>query len=346
PPPRHIFFAGISDGKNFTVRPPFQVPFLAKASSLPPLPSPPLISDRKPGKRQWQRREKPAKTTDVTGDFFCHREVRRRLEQVLQPRIRSRRDPFRVKQRGIACEWTLFSNLMHGFMVGNIMHDGRLCQKFGRESRFLVSGPDIGMMSAKRWGPLRFQGNSGAGLVKIVTFVIMSTTLNRYCTYYALFEFDRIVLELVNGELESRILRINDSRVKLTDRAFESDLTAQSRLNSRDVLSRSCWTYKNVQTENQRLWALRAQLVEFRDWVNRLVKLGNVGKCPFFRGDSGVQGKKGILVIRAQYLPSVGQARGSTRIPKWNLDWVLSFQANKDPLDPFVDRLFGFVLKN
>ncbi|BBH01211.1 Malectin/receptor-like protein kinase family protein [Prunus dulcis] len=124
----------MTDGKNFTVRPPFQVSFLAKASSLPPLPSPPLFSDRKPSKRRWQRREKPAKTADVTGDVSCHRELRRRLEQklsdcktevvglvgpvdpnwkVLRPRIRSRRDPLRVKQRGTTCEWTLFSNLMH-----------------------------------------------------------------------------------------------------------------------------------------------------------------------------------------------------------------------------------------
>ncbi|KAI5332531.1 hypothetical protein L3X38_022660 [Prunus dulcis] len=47
----------ISDGENFTVRPPFEAPFLAKASSLPPLPSPPLFTDRKPAKRRWRRRE-------------------------------------------------------------------------------------------------------------------------------------------------------------------------------------------------------------------------------------------------------------------------------------------------
>ncbi|KAI5348244.1 hypothetical protein L3X38_001131 [Prunus dulcis] len=71
-----------ADGENFAVRPPFQVPFLEKASSLPPLPSPPLFSDRKPNKRQWQRREKPAKTADITGEVSGHRELRRRLEQV------------------------------------------------------------------------------------------------------------------------------------------------------------------------------------------------------------------------------------------------------------------------
>ncbi|KAI5314493.1 hypothetical protein L3X38_043669 [Prunus dulcis] len=49
--------AKISDGENFAVRPPFEAPFLAKASSLPPLPSPPLFSDRKPAKRRWRRRE-------------------------------------------------------------------------------------------------------------------------------------------------------------------------------------------------------------------------------------------------------------------------------------------------
>ncbi|CAL9021222.1 unnamed protein product, partial [Prunus brigantina] len=53
PPPPFFIFAGFSDGKNFTVRPPFQVPFLAKASSLPPLSSPPIFSDQKPSKRRW-----------------------------------------------------------------------------------------------------------------------------------------------------------------------------------------------------------------------------------------------------------------------------------------------------
>ncbi|CAL8168610.1 unnamed protein product [Prunus armeniaca] len=42
---------------------------------------------------------------------------------------------------------------------------GRLCQIFGRKSRFLVSGPSIGEMSAQRRGPPRFRGNSGAGPV-------------------------------------------------------------------------------------------------------------------------------------------------------------------------------------
>ncbi|BBH02493.1 hypothetical protein Prudu_013073 [Prunus dulcis] len=70
----------ITDGENFAVRPPFEAPFLAKASSLPPLPSPPLFSDRKPGKRRWRRREK-AETADVAGDVSGHLELRRHLEQ-------------------------------------------------------------------------------------------------------------------------------------------------------------------------------------------------------------------------------------------------------------------------
>ncbi|XP_034197196.1 uncharacterized protein LOC117612626 [Prunus dulcis] len=61
PPLPVLIFRQISDGENFAVRPPFEAPFLAKASSLPPLPSPPLFSDRKPGKRRWRRRENQSK---------------------------------------------------------------------------------------------------------------------------------------------------------------------------------------------------------------------------------------------------------------------------------------------
>ncbi|KAI5345183.1 hypothetical protein L3X38_013060 [Prunus dulcis] len=59
----------ISDGENFAVRPPFEAPFLAKASSLPPLPSPPLFSNRKPGKRRWRRRENQLKLSTSPATF-------------------------------------------------------------------------------------------------------------------------------------------------------------------------------------------------------------------------------------------------------------------------------------
>ncbi|KAI5354522.1 hypothetical protein L3X38_007417 [Prunus dulcis] len=57
------------DGENFAVRPPFEAPFLAKALSLPPLPSPPLFSDRKPGKRRWRRRENQLKLPTSPATF-------------------------------------------------------------------------------------------------------------------------------------------------------------------------------------------------------------------------------------------------------------------------------------
>ncbi|KAI5326266.1 hypothetical protein L3X38_035340 [Prunus dulcis] len=59
------------DGENSAVRPPFQAPFLAKASSLPPLPSPPLFSDRKPGKRRWRRRENQLKLSTFPAISSC-----------------------------------------------------------------------------------------------------------------------------------------------------------------------------------------------------------------------------------------------------------------------------------
>ncbi|KAI5354520.1 hypothetical protein L3X38_007415 [Prunus dulcis] len=57
------------NGENFAVRPPFEAPFLAKALSLPPLPSPPLFSDRKPGKRRWRRRENQLKLPTSPATF-------------------------------------------------------------------------------------------------------------------------------------------------------------------------------------------------------------------------------------------------------------------------------------
>ncbi|BBG97141.1 hypothetical protein Prudu_006168 [Prunus dulcis] len=62
---------------------------------------------------------------------------------------------------------------MHGFINERFMHNHAaagwlgFCQNFGKESRFLVSGPDIGVMSEQRRGPLWFPGNSGAGPVSI-----------------------------------------------------------------------------------------------------------------------------------------------------------------------------------
>ncbi|BBH01585.1 hypothetical protein Prudu_011889 [Prunus dulcis] len=46
-------------------------------------------------------------------------------------------------------------------------HLGILCQNFGRESRFLVSGPGIGKMSEQRLGPLRFPEIPGRVLSQI-----------------------------------------------------------------------------------------------------------------------------------------------------------------------------------
>ncbi|BBG95470.1 hypothetical protein Prudu_004026, partial [Prunus dulcis] len=79
PPSPFQIFAGTSDGENFAVRPPFEVPSLAKASSLPPLPSPPLFSDRKPANgggddvktsrncRRRRRRFRPSRATPSLG---------------------------------------------------------------------------------------------------------------------------------------------------------------------------------------------------------------------------------------------------------------------------------------
>ncbi|KAI5345181.1 hypothetical protein L3X38_013058 [Prunus dulcis] len=68
-PPLNLPRPEISDGENFAVRPPFEAPFLAKASSLPPLPSPPLFSNRKPGKRRWRRRENQLKLSTSPATF-------------------------------------------------------------------------------------------------------------------------------------------------------------------------------------------------------------------------------------------------------------------------------------
>ncbi|BBN70437.1 hypothetical protein Prudu_1474S001800, partial [Prunus dulcis] len=144
PPSPFQFFAGTSDGENFAVRPPFEAPFLAKASSLPPLPSPPLFSDRKPGKRWWRRRENRLKLPTSPATF---------------PAISS-----------CAVAWNRYSD--HAYAAGGTLSGsssvgllGGLCQNFGKESRFLVSGPGIGVMSEQRRGPLRLPGNSGAGPV-------------------------------------------------------------------------------------------------------------------------------------------------------------------------------------
>ncbi|BBN70005.1 hypothetical protein Prudu_1332S000200, partial [Prunus dulcis] len=43
------------------------------------------------------------------------------------------------------------------------LEQGGLCQNFGKESRFLVSGPGIGVMSEQRRGPLRSTGKFRGG---------------------------------------------------------------------------------------------------------------------------------------------------------------------------------------
>ncbi|BBH10151.1 hypothetical protein Prudu_022850, partial [Prunus dulcis] len=65
-------------------------------------------------KRWWQRGEKPAKTADVTGEVSGHREMRRCLEQVLRPHIRSRRDPLRVKHVGLLIEFCWVCSIHRG----------------------------------------------------------------------------------------------------------------------------------------------------------------------------------------------------------------------------------------
>ncbi|BBN69753.1 hypothetical protein Prudu_1155S000100, partial [Prunus dulcis] len=132
----------ITDGENFAVRPPFEAPFLAKASSLPPLPSPPLFSDRKPGKRRWRRRENQLKLPTSPATF---------------PAISS-----------CAVTWNRYSD--HAYAAGGTLSGsssvgllGGLCQNFGKESRFLVSGPGIGVMSEQRRGPLRSTGKFRGG---------------------------------------------------------------------------------------------------------------------------------------------------------------------------------------
>ncbi|BBN70468.1 ZWICHEL kinesin-like calmodulin-binding protein, partial [Prunus dulcis] len=91
--------------------------------------------------------------------------------KVLRPRIRSRRDPLRIRQCGTTYEWTLFSTYKHGYFLagcangnafeslicsvialarvefvgGNVLfYKGDSAKIFGRKSRFLVSGPGIG----------------------------------------------------------------------------------------------------------------------------------------------------------------------------------------------------------
>ncbi|BBN68031.1 ZWICHEL kinesin-like calmodulin-binding protein, partial [Prunus dulcis] len=66
--------------------------------------------------------------------------------KVLRPRIRSRRDPLRVRQCGLLVE----------FLGKCSIYRGDSAKIFGRKSRFLVSGPGIGEMSVTRQDSLRF----------------------------------------------------------------------------------------------------------------------------------------------------------------------------------------------
>ncbi|BBH05545.1 hypothetical protein Prudu_016962, partial [Prunus dulcis] len=151
PSPTH-FLVGISDGKNFVVRPPFQVTFLAKASPLPPLPSPPLFSDRKPTNgsgnnvKNWPKL--PTSPATFPATVSCAVAWNRYSDHAYA----ARGTLSGSSNVGLLVSGHLFSNLMHGFMMGNIMHDvsngildilfiqvlkGRFCQNFGRESRGL-----------------------------------------------------------------------------------------------------------------------------------------------------------------------------------------------------------------
>ncbi|BBH01187.1 cold shock domain protein 1 [Prunus dulcis] len=195
PPPRFEFFAGISDGENFAVRPPFEVPFLAKVSSLPPLPSPPLFSDRKPAKRRWRRRENrlklPTSPTTFPAISSCavtwNRNFRivkwrswvpwARLTELGSLTVVDRVSPEAVpssklgtptthtQQAGPSQGQAAWDYLLNS--VGFLKFTGGLCQNFGKESRFLVSGPGIGVMSEQRRDSLRFPKNSGTGPVNM-----------------------------------------------------------------------------------------------------------------------------------------------------------------------------------
>ncbi|BBG93795.1 Leucine-rich repeat protein kinase family protein, partial [Prunus dulcis] len=109
----------------------------------------------------------------ATSNRLCRRRKQPRNEAiltVLRPRIRIRRDPLRtldwvVRERrtdhrrtsfeGIDCTcWLRICSVI-------ALARGRLCQNFGRKSRFLVSGPGIREMSVTRRDSLRFLRISG-----------------------------------------------------------------------------------------------------------------------------------------------------------------------------------------
>ncbi|BBN68257.1 hypothetical protein Prudu_351S000800, partial [Prunus dulcis] len=64
-----LIFGQISDGENFAVRPPFEVPFLAKASLFLLYPAHPGKTAAKPGKRRWRRRENQLKLPTSLATF-------------------------------------------------------------------------------------------------------------------------------------------------------------------------------------------------------------------------------------------------------------------------------------
>ncbi|BBG94861.1 ZWICHEL kinesin-like calmodulin-binding protein, partial [Prunus dulcis] len=113
----------------------------------------------------WKQPRKVAVWTDFCKTFglsFSLFSPPNWTSKVLRPRIRSRRDPLRVRQCGTTCGLCgLFSNLMHGFMDERFMLNvcsvialarGDSAKIFGRKSRFLVSGPASGRCRLNFWG--------------------------------------------------------------------------------------------------------------------------------------------------------------------------------------------------